>query len=375
MKATSRSWAVIAGLTLSLAGLVGLAAPASAAYSSTPVRLAWTPDGPVHAVAVSSDRIYVGGTFTGTGGIAALDAATGALLWSASTDGDVRALAVSADGSRLLAGGSFLTVNGTTHKRLVALSAVDGSVVTTWTARATAIVRDLVVDGDTLYIGGKFGSLNGVSQHGLGAVVVSTGQRDATFQAFTDKTVYGLAKAGSTLVVSGSFTVANGIARHSLASFDLSDGALTTWAPARICPTCNNYWDIAVDERNVYVGSSGPGGQLAAFDLVTGQQPWPYVHTDGDVQALAVADDGLVYIGGHFAQYVANTSNPRKLLAAVNRTTGLVDPEFAPRLHTSYPGVWAMAASPTTLFAGGDFSGVDVGGVNNHVPYLAAFAR
>ncbi|MBA3232882.1 MAG: hypothetical protein H0T17_02890, partial [Propionibacteriales bacterium] len=89
---------------------------------------------------------------------------------------------------------------------------------------------------------------------------------------------------------------------------------------------------------------------------------------------VTVTPDGLVYIGGHFAQFVGTTGNPT-LLAAVDAATGAVDPNFAPRLYTSYPaGVWALATSATMLYAGGDFTGVSSGGVNNHVPYFAAFS-
>ena len=61
------------------------------------------------------------------------------------------------------------------------------------------------------------------------------------------------------------------------------------------------------------------------------------------------------------------------MLAAVDRTTGLVDPDFVPKLYGTYPGVWALSSSPTTLYAGGHFTGVRSGGVNNRVPYYAAF--
>jgi PQQ-like domain len=366
--------AVLGGVVIAIAATLGLAGPASAQYASTPAPLAWRADGPVHAVALAGDRVYVGGQFSG--GIAALDASTGALLWSATTDGDVRALTLSDDGSRLFAGGAFVTVNGQTHRHLVALSTADGSLIPGWRASASGMVRDLVVYGDVLYAGGLFKTFGGVAQRGLGAVNATTGKRVASFTDFVDKSVYGLAVSGSTLVVSGRFTLVDNTPRQSLAAFDLTTGALTSWAPARVCSTCSTYWDVAVDATNAYVASSGPGGQMAAYNLVSGRQPWHYVHSDGDVQAVAVGDDGLVYVGGHFGRYVGGVTNVRSLLAAVNRTTGLTDPNFAPKLYTSYPGVWALAASPSTLYAGGNFTGVQgANGYNNHVPYFAAFSE
>ena len=38
---------------------------------------------------------------------------------------------------------------------------------------------------------------------------------------------------------------------------------------------------VTTDGVNAYVGSSGPGGKLAAFNLESGTQPWPMVRTDG----------------------------------------------------------------------------------------------
>ena len=42
---------------------------------------------------------------------------------------DVRALALSADGSTLYAGGNFNTVNGVTHRHVAALNTADHSLV------------------------------------------------------------------------------------------------------------------------------------------------------------------------------------------------------------------------------------------------------
>src|SRR5687768_3584810 len=107
----------------SLAVVVGLAPPASAAYGKEPVGPAWTPNGGVHSVVAGGDTVYVGGSFTG--GVAALDASTGALRWLGSADNDVRALALTSDG-RLLLGGAFSAVGGTTHRKLAAVNASTG---------------------------------------------------------------------------------------------------------------------------------------------------------------------------------------------------------------------------------------------------------
>src|SRR5690242_1556244 len=92
-----------------VAGVLALASPAHAIYRSDPVALAWNPAGPVHATLADGGVVYVGGRLNGTGGIAAVNGSTGQLEWMVPADADVRALALSPDGSTLYAGGVFNT--------------------------------------------------------------------------------------------------------------------------------------------------------------------------------------------------------------------------------------------------------------------------
>ena len=166
---------VLAGLATSAVVAVGLAPPAAAAYTSEPLSRAWTPNGPVHSSLGTSHRVFVGGTFAGGGGVAALDPATGALLWSTPTDGDVRGMALSEDGSTLFVGGGFTHVSGTPHRHLAALSVADGAVKPKWKASTSGLVRDIVVNGDRVYVGGTFATIGGRAQKGIGAVSATSG--------------------------------------------------------------------------------------------------------------------------------------------------------------------------------------------------------
>jgi len=360
------------------ATVVTTALPAYARFDDQPASSAWQPDGPVHAVVERAGVVYIGGPFTSlrnpsTGAVmpaehlAALDASTGEPLpgWSASADADVRALAVSPDGTRLLAGGAFVSVGGEVRRHLAALSTADGSVISSWKPSATGMVRDLLVVDDRLYVGGTFSSVEGSGQKGLAALVLSTGERDPAFSAFTDKPVYDLTRVGRSLVAAGTFGTVNGSPRQSLAALDLTSGALSPWAPRRVCASCSTYWDVATDGQRVYVGASGPGGWAGAYALGLNRPRW-VTQADGDVQAVTVAD-GLLYLGGHFRQF---NQQPRAQLAAVVPATGAVDPGFAPEMKASYPGVWALTASSDHLYAAGDFEGVVRRGRS---PYFAAF--
>lgn len=92
-------------------------------------------------IAVSGDTVYVGGNFTQaasqTGGtlvprrhLAAFDATTGALRpFVADADAPVNALAVTADGAKVVAGGRFTTLNGADAYGLGAVDPTTGDVL------------------------------------------------------------------------------------------------------------------------------------------------------------------------------------------------------------------------------------------------------
>jgi hypothetical protein len=374
----TRRLALTATAATTVATVLGFAAPANASYTNDPVSLGWNPAGAVHSSVSQNGVVYLGGKLDGTGGIAAVDAATGNLLWLLPANKDVRALALSADGTVLFAGGSFSTVDGQTHKHLVAIQLSDHSFVSPWKGTASGMVRDLVVTGDTLFVGGAFAKTDGVANRGIGAISASTGHPIASFNHSVDLDVEGLALTANTLLMVGTFTQVDGQPRSSLAAIDLSTYSLTSWAPRRFCSGCDTYWDVQTDGTWAYVGASGAGGNFTAFNLVTGQQRWPYVHADGDVQAVFLAGDGNAYLGGHFGTSIFNIANYRNpvavtVVAAVNMATGQPDPTFTPKIYHTYPGCWTFTVADGKLWAGGDFTGERANSKNNHKPYLAAY--
>ncbi|MFZ0161277.1 MAG: hypothetical protein WAL50_19780, partial [Kineosporiaceae bacterium] len=174
--------AAAAGFVLPLSAGLALAA-----YNPVP-RASWTPtSGRVYAIAQAGDAVYLGGSFTALwspaggqavvrNGLAALDAATGALLpWNPNANGEVRTLETSADGSTVYVGGAFTSIGGTTRQRLAAVNATTGALVTGFTANASATVVTLERVGPTLYAGGHFTTLGGQSRQRLAAVDAATG--------------------------------------------------------------------------------------------------------------------------------------------------------------------------------------------------------
>jgi len=383
----TRRIATVAAAAASVATVVGFAAPANAAYAPQALTLPWHPAGVVHSSLASNGVLYLGGKLDGTGGIAAVNATTGALLWQVPANNDVHALALSPDGSTLYAGGKFSAVAGVTHRHLVAINVADHTVLAKWKAGAAGEVRDLLVYGNDLYVAGAITSIAGVAHRGIGAVNAATGKLDASFTFTANNDVFGLTMAGTRLLLSGSFTQVNTSPRNELASIDLATNTLTSWAPAKLCRDCDQYWDVVTDGTNAYVGTSGLQGFLGAFNLTTGQQPWQIVSADGDVQALALGNDGRLYYGGHFAHWtqsgyaIFSPQHPVSVtnVAALFTANGQIDTAFTPRIYKPYPGVWALTATAGRLWVGGDFQGEGVTGSNgvvknNKLPFLAAYA-
>ena len=136
----------------------------------------------IHASA-DGTRLYVGGDFTAVDGqprghIAAFDVATGDLVagFAPMMDGTVEAIAT--QGIWVYAGGGFFHVGADYRQRLAAVAARDGGLNWSWMPTAsTSDVRAMLIspDGTKVIIGGSFLTLTGVTANGMGAVDVNDG--------------------------------------------------------------------------------------------------------------------------------------------------------------------------------------------------------
>ena len=123
------------------------------------------------AVTATNTTVYVGGNFTKLSDgslrnrLAAFSRTTGdTLAWAPSADNLVRKLKMTPDGSKLVVGGNFSTINGSAPRRLAAVDPVSGARVPfneTNNFSTAAWVTDLETFGDTLYVTGEAsGSIN-----------------------------------------------------------------------------------------------------------------------------------------------------------------------------------------------------------------------
>jgi hypothetical protein len=318
-------------------------------------------DGYVSALAVDSHGdVYVGGSFTVAGGIAAHNIAKwDGSTWSALGDGvrgeyypGVSALAFDAAGN-LYAGGRFFAAGWISANNIAKW---DG---TAWSALGSGMndsVSALAVDAaGNLYAGGGFTAAGGVSAN---HVAKWDGTAWSALGTGTNGAVYGLAfDAFGNLYIGGDFLAAGGVSANHVAKWNGS-----TWSPLGSGvggPDPNVYvGDLAVDEAgNLYAGGdfTTAGGTSASYVARWDGSHWSSLgsgvgapNTNPFVSDLAIDQDGNLYAGGNFTtaggtsvNYIAKWDG-NNWLALGSGTTCCV---------------YALAISGAqTLYAGGAFS-------------------
>lgn len=347
-----------------LALLVGAPGPATALGTAHPAVVSDDPvdttphvlDGAVRAVAVVGSRVYVGGSFSsvrdagsGTTAVArthlfAYDRATGRVVpgFAPRLDGPVETLAASPDGSSVVVGGRFRTVDGAAQRSLAVLTAT-GARDTTFRAATNGIVRKVLVRGERLVLGGRFTKVGGTARANLAVVHARTGALDTSFAVpVTEGRVKsGTATkpsveemdadaAGSRLVVVGNFRRVGGQVRQQIAMVDLAAGSVTGWrtdrypndvAGSAMAYQCYQVFDtqmrdveFAPDGRWFAVVTTGGAPDRNRRSLCDTTTRWetaqrlspaqPEVETwrnctGGDTLYSVAVSGSAVYVGGH----------------------------------------------------------------------------
>ena len=196
----------------------------------------------VYSLAVQGDgKVLIGGTFTAVNGVArgcvarlnsdgSLDTAFGNGQAGANTT--VYSITALSNGKMLIAG-SFTNVNGTARGRIARLNS-DGSLDTTFgngLTGAGSSVSAVAAQGDgKVLIGGMFNSVNGTTRRRL-ARLNSDGSLDTAFLsglAGPDNVVQCiLLQPDGKILPAGDFSALNGVARGRIGRL-LSDGTLDT---------------------------------------------------------------------------------------------------------------------------------------------------
>lgn len=294
----------------------------------------------VSALALSRDRLYIGGDFTALGdqsreNLGACDAHTGAVLpWRVEADGKVEALTLS--DRALYIGGHFAHLNSVRRNLGGAVDATTGTVLP-WDPNGSNSSPDEVfgpyigsidAHGRSVFVAGHFNEVGGQTRGGLAELDAVTGQASGwnpnpVVAGSIAPFVYTLAVHGETVYVGGLFDRMGGAARSFVAALDARSGTALAWDPS---PNFEVH-ALAVDGATIYVGGSFnllhtvQRRGLAALDATSGNVlPWSPNPDGFYVDALAVQGRTL-YVGGFFS---AIGGQPRENIAAVDIPSGAI---------------------------------------------------
>jgi uncharacterized delta-60 repeat protein len=326
-------------IALACASLLALDAQAGPG-ALDPTFTAWVNGGAVYATAVQPDgRILLGGAFTSVNNSSSRSH-FGRLFADGSLDttffntgsgvsGNVWCLTVQTDG-RIVIGGDFTSVNGTTRNRVVRLNAngtVDASFAPT--NNFSSSVLAVAAQSDNKVIVG--GSFYGYSP-AYGARLNADGTVDSSFTAV----LYGGAvnaiaiQSDGNIVIGGAFSQVNGASCYALARLN-ADGSLdntfqyglsSAYSPVRCL-------QIQTDGKILI------GGDFTSVKNMTrpylarlnsnGTLDTGFVSSPGansSVYAIAVQPDNSVVVGGSFTSYASySLSHVARLYADGTRDT------------------------------------------------------
>ena len=260
-------------------------------------------EGPIAAVAISGDTIYVGGRFWTIGNIRANHIARwDGSSWSAlgsGTNGSVRALAV--NGTDVYVGGYFTSAGGIPANNIAKWDGIS------WSALGSGLTLDsspygpgtygviaLAVSGTDVYAGGNFTSAGKLS---AAHIAKWDGSAWSTLGSGTDGLVDAIALSGTDVYAGGSFTTAGGIPTNKIAKWDGN-----TWA-ALGSGMDSSVYALAVRGTDIFAGGwfTTAGGVTANRIAKWNGSAWSALGsgTDGSVSAIAVSGTD-VYVGGEF---------------------------------------------------------------------------
>ncbi len=286
----------------------------------------------VRAIAISDTNVYVGGLFYSAGAevvsnIARWDGSAWYSLGSGAQD-MVRALTIDVNG-KLYAGGDFDAIGGLTQCGYIANW--DGS---QWNAVDSGVsgfgnltrVNTLVANGKNIYVGGNFLKAGSDSSKYIAmwndSIWKSCG-------AGTTGEVNVLAMQGTSLYVAGDFLIAGGTTVNHIATYTSG-----VWAAigdgVDDAPMAMDY-----GQYDVYVGSNKsllPAQNVCKFDCC-----WDPMGSGVDGQLYAIAANGAdVWVGGSFAQAGAHPSyyfgrwNPNIIFASIHELSSTSDYNLYP---------------------------------------------
>jgi hypothetical protein len=315
-------------------------------------------DVPVTALAVSTNHLFVGGSFVSAGGVTATNLAEwDGVTWAevgGGASGKVNALAANA--ANVYVGGSFSVSNGALAFAMSQWNTAQWSAVSSGDGQGLSGASDnvgaLAVSGSVVFAGGVFTSAGGIQARNIARW---DGAEWSPVGGGVNGTVFALGTGGSDLFVGGKFTAAGGVAASNVAKWD---GVNWTALGSGLNGTV---YALTVSGNQLYAGGAftNAGGVSASNVARWSGTNWSALGSgvNGTVYALSVSGSNL-FVGGRFsvagglvASNVAGW-NGGSWSALGSGVGGVV--YGSARIRP--PPVSALLVNGNDLFVGGDFA-------------------
>ena len=271
--------------------------------------------GEVYSIVLDGANVFVGGSFSEAGGVAAGNIArwnSASGEWTPLGDGvDGNVLTMAAMGGKLYVGGGAVSLAGGVEVRRIAVWDISGG---TWAPLGGNVVQgidgrvvSIVASGSDLYVSGTF---NRAGTTDVSNLARWDGQKWNAVGGGVRGPVEKLAVSGSTLYAGGQFVLAGSTEARYVAKWDGS-----AWSSLGSGISLGNgasVQAIAVDGDIAYVGGrfltagSSAASNVAGWNGATGN--WFVLGSDqgsgvnGPVSSLAVGNDGDLYVSGLFTE-------------------------------------------------------------------------
>jgi uncharacterized delta-60 repeat protein len=325
------------------------------------------PDRYVQAIAVQADgKLVIGGDFGEVDGAphsmiarvnpdSSLDAA-----FSPQIDGAVNSIVIQPDG-KILAGGLFSSVDDQTRYNIARLEA-DGTLESVNTfapgAGADATVYGIALQADgKILIGGLFETVQGVARKGI-ARLQANGILDTTFDpgTGTDASVFSIAvQLDGKILIGGAFQDVDGTARQRIARLTETGAVDTTFNPGAAANDLVT--GVALQPDGKVLVSGYFSGGITRLTSTGAPDPafTPGSGANDRVYTTAIQTDGKILIGGIFT---GHNGTPINRIARLS-VNGALDATFDPGSGADDEVDAVALAEDGSLYLGGLFQNVD----------------
>lgn len=271
-------------------------------------------------------------------------------------------------GDTLYVGGTFDSVAGETRTGLAAID-LSNTTLSTWNPVVESgediRISKFYVDGTTLLVGGAFSTINGDARKSVASFESTTGDLNPFFVDLVphwgeNAQVEAFAKIGSDLYIGGSFKGVGAETRYQLVSVDVATGNLNPMdLNINISASVNT---LATFGTKLYLGGSffSVGGEtqygFTVIDTLTHTVIDLETGFDGD-NAYAVSElyinGSILYLGGNFTEI---SGEERSFAAAYDATTDALlpwNPHFGGEVVSFAVNDETVYAASTERFFGG----------------------